>query len=90
MTKGKVGETDRNVGVLVEDDLKEVRGEYRWGFETLLRSEEVLLLPIRPWGGAGQICEIEKFHTFYNVPFKTNYHIKMWLERRNPVQAVWM
>lgn len=54
------GDTDGYIGVLVENDLKEVRGEYRWGFEMLLRSEDVLLLPIWTWRGAGQICKHTK------------------------------
>lgn len=52
-------DTDRYVGVLVEDDLEEVRGEDRRGFEMLLRSEDVLLLAVGTRRGAGQICNTQ-------------------------------
>ena len=50
-------DTDGYIGVLVENDLKEVGREYRWSFEMLLGSEDVLLLPVWTWRGAGQICK---------------------------------
>lgn len=53
-------ETDGYIGVFVENDLKEVGREYRWSFEMLLGSEDVLLLPVWTWRGAGQICKHTK------------------------------
>lgn len=39
--------THRDIGVLVQDDLEEVRREDGWGFEALLRPVYVHLLAIR-------------------------------------------
>lgn len=50
-------DTDGYICVLVEDDLKEMRREDGRGFEVLLWSEDVLLLPIRTRRRAGQICK---------------------------------
>jgi len=50
-------DTDGYIGVFVQDDLKQVRWEYRRGFKVLFRSEAVLLLAIWSWRGAGQVCE---------------------------------
>lgn len=68
---GRGIETDRYIGVLVENDLKEVRREYWWGLEMLLWSEDVLLLPIWTWRGAGQICE----HTTETITLLRFQHI---------------
>lgn len=56
-------DTDGYICVLVEDDLKEMRREDGRGFEVLLWSEDVLLLPVRSWGRAGQICKQTRVNT---------------------------
>lgn len=65
----KGGDTDRYIGVFVENDLKEVRREYRRGFEMLLGSEDVLLLPIWTRRGAGQICK----HITFTITLLTGF-----------------
>lgn len=54
---GHQEDTDWYIGVFVEDDLKEMRREDGWGFQMLLRSEDILLLSIWTWRGARQICK---------------------------------
>jgi len=49
------GQAHGYVGVLVEDDLEEVRRQNGRGFESLLGLEDVLLLSVRSRRGAGQI-----------------------------------
>lgn len=58
------GDTDGNVGVLVKNNLKQVRWENGRGFEVLLGSEDVLLLTVRTWRRAGQVCDEKKKDSF--------------------------
>ncbi len=74
------GDTHRYVGVLVEDDLEEVRRENGRGFKMLLRSEDVLLLPVWTWRGAGQICKrttvtITQVRVFQGFSYISTVHV---------------
>lgn len=57
------GDTHRYICVLVENDLEEVRREYGRGFKMLLRSADVLFLPIQTRRGTGQICQSTNDHS---------------------------
>lgn len=47
---GEQGWVTRNISVLVKNNLEKVRRQDGWGFESLLRSEHIHFLTVRPWG----------------------------------------
>lgn len=70
------GDIYRDICVLVENDLEEVRREYGRGLKMLLRSADVLFLPIWTRRGTGQICQSRNDHS---DRFSTSLFVKSYI-----------